>query len=156
MLFEFRHEVILIFGKYPVQPSCLNLRCSFSGFFQSLSCIALSLLLGLMVMFQIMLAAGLPLGQAAWGGEQGKVLPEKYRIASAASSLVLIFSILVVLSETGVINLFGATFSNIYMWVLTVYLGIGIVMNAVSRSKIERLWAPVVAIMFILCLLIQF
>jgi hypothetical protein len=27
-------------------------------------------------------------------------------------------------------------------------------MNAISRSKIERYWAPVIAVMFILCLMI--
>jgi hypothetical protein len=31
-------------------------------------------------------------------------------------------------------------------------VGTDIVMNALSRSKIERLWAPVVAVMFVLSL----
>jgi hypothetical protein len=116
--------------------------------------IALSLFLLFVAIFQILLATGAPYGEAAWGGQKGKVLPRNYRIASAFSCLFFIFSILVVLSATAIIDLFSSSFADGYMWFLTVYLGLGIFMNAISRSKIERLWAPVIAVMFVLSLLI--
>jgi hypothetical protein len=116
--------------------------------------ITLSFFLLLIAIFQIALAAGAPYGEAAWGGRQGKILPRNYRIASALSCVFFFFSILVVLSATGIIDLFNSSFANGYMWFLTVYLGLGIIMNAISRSKIERFWAPVIAVMFILCLMI--
>jgi hypothetical protein len=116
--------------------------------------IALSLFLLFFAIFQILLATGAPYGEAAWGGRQGKILPRNYRIASVFSCLFFIFSILVVLSATGTIDLFSSSFVDGYMWFLTVYSGLGIIMNAISRSKIERYWAPVIAVMFILCLMI--
>jgi hypothetical protein len=114
--------------------------------------IALTSLLGFLVIFQILLALGFPLGKAAWGG-QHKVLPTKLRIASGISVAVFIFAILIVLSKAEIITLFATTLSTVVLWILTVYFGIGIVMNAISRSKIERIWAPVVAAMCLLSLL---
>jgi hypothetical protein len=116
--------------------------------------IALSSFLLLIAVFQILLALGAPYGEAAWGGRQGKILPRNYRIASAFSCLFFIFSILVVLSATAIIDLFSSSFADGYMWFLTVYLGLGIIMNAISRSKIERYWAPVIAVMFVICIII--
>lgn len=116
--------------------------------------ITLSIFLLFFAVFQILLASGSPYGEAAWGGRQGKVLPKNYRIASVFSCLFFIFSILVVLSATGIIDLFSSSFADGYMWFLTIYLGLGIIMNAISRSKKERYWAPVIAVMFILCLMI--
>lgn len=116
--------------------------------------IALSLFLLLFAIFQLLLVMGAPYGEAAWGGRQGKILPRNYRIASVFSCLFFIISILVVLSATGIIDLFSSSFVDGYMWFLTIYLGLGIIMNAISRSKIERYWAPVIAVMFILCLMI--
>jgi hypothetical protein len=116
--------------------------------------IVLSIFLLFFAIFQILLATGAPYGEAAWGGRQGKVLPRNYRIASVFSCMFFLFSILVVLSITGIIDFFNSPFVDRYMWFLTVYLGLGIFMNAISRSKIERLWAPVIAVVFILCLMI--
>lgn len=116
--------------------------------------VALSLFLLLFAIFQLLLVIGAPYGEAAWGGRQGKILPRNYRIASVFSCLFFIFSILVVLSSTVIIDLFSSSFADGYMWFLTVYMGLGIIMNAISRSKIERYWAPVIAVMFIMCLMI--
>lgn len=116
--------------------------------------IFLSFFLLLFAVFQLLLASGAPYGEAAWGGQKGRILPRNYRIASIFSCLFFIFSILVALSATEIIDLFSSSFTNGYMWFLTVYLGLGIIMNAISRSKIERYWAPVIAFMFVLSLMI--
>lgn len=116
--------------------------------------ITLSLLLLFFAIFQFLLVLGLPYGEASWGGQQGKILPRKYRIASALSVPFFVFSMLIVLSGSGVIELFKVSFVDGYMWFLTIYLGLGIIMNAISRSKVERLWTPVITIMFILSLMI--
>ena len=116
--------------------------------------VALSLLLLFFAVFQILLVTGAPYGEAAWGGQKGKVLPRNYRIASVFSCLFFIFYTLVVLSATGIKDVFSSSFTDGYMWFLTAYLGLGIFMNAISRSKKERYWAPVIAVMFILSLMI--
>ena len=116
--------------------------------------ILLSIFLAGLLLFQILLALGLPYGEYAWGGQQGKVLPRKYRVASVFSSMFFLFSIHMTLSKTGVVAEVNPTFVNGFMWFLTAYLGLGVVINAISRSKKERIWAPVVALMFVLSLLI--
>ena len=115
--------------------------------------VALSILMGIQVIFQLLLAAGVPWGRAAWGG-QHKVLPAGYRIGSLFAALFFVFAILITLSRGGIIRLFGLGMSTVFFWIYTIYFGIGIVMNAISRSKVERIWAPVVAAMFVLSLLL--
>jgi hypothetical protein len=115
--------------------------------------IALSVLMGVQVVFQTLLAAGVPWGRAAWGGQHA-VLPTGFRIGSVFSALFFGFSMLVTLSRGEVISLFGRGVTTVFFWIYTIYFGIAIVMNALSRSKIERVWAPVVAVMFVLSLLL--
>jgi hypothetical protein len=112
----------------------------------------LALLLGMFVIFQLLLALGFPYGELAWGGQNGKILPTKLRIASLFSSLFFVFSILCVLSYAEIINLLPPSTTSKFMWFLAVYLFIGIFMNAFSRSKPERIWAPVIGLMFLLTL----
>jgi len=115
--------------------------------------IILSIMLLVVAVFQILLVAGQPLGKAAWGG-QHRILPTKLRYASAFAALFLIFSAVVTLAAAGIIDAFNPSFARGYLWFLTAYSGVGIIMNAVSRSKIERLWAPYIATMFVLGLII--
>jgi hypothetical protein len=53
--------------------------------------------------FQVLLAAGLPLGHAAFGGANA-VLPPKLRFASAASSLVFFLALYVALAQGGLLE----------------------------------------------------
>ena len=109
--------------------------------------------MGIQVIFQALLAAGVPWGRAAWGG-QNDVLPTGYRIGSVLSALFFIFAILITLSRGDIIGFFGYGLTTVFFWIFTIYFGIGIVMNAFSRSRIERIWAPIVAVMFVLSLLL--
>ena len=118
--------------------------------------VLLSLLLGVFAVFHILLALGFPYGQASWGGRQGKVLPRNYRFASFLSGLFFVFAIFVVLSEAGFVKLFSSNFSNSILWFLTVFMGVSIFMNAFSPSKVERRWVPIISLIFILCLYMQF
>lgn len=53
-----------------------------------LASVLAALVLSFVAIFQILLAIGLPLGEAAWGGTH-RVLPPHLRVASALSSLLL-------------------------------------------------------------------
>lgn len=118
--------------------------------------IALVLLLVGLALFQVLLALGAPLGEAAWGGKHKNVLPAKLRISSAFSALLVLFMLSVVLSSAGVVAIYPDVFETIVLWIMTVYFAIGIVMNAVSKSKIERLWSPYSAVLCILCFLVVY
>jgi hypothetical protein len=111
--------------------------------------LACVLLAGLAV-FQGLLVAGAPLGRFAWGG-QHRVLPTGLRIGSVASiaSYVLIAVVCVAAARqaTGV--------ADVAIWVLAGYFLLGIGLNAVSRSRPERLvMTPVVLALTVCCLVI--
>lgn len=114
-----------------------------------------ALALGVLALFQLGLAAGMPWGAAAWGGEHPGVLPARLRVASAVAGLVL-YPIIgaVVLSAAGIIGDWLPFDPTVAMWVLAAFFALGIVMNAVSRSPIERVWSPVSALLAICCAVI--
>ena len=103
--------------------------------------------------FQAAIAAGAPLGRAAWGGTHVR-LPQRLRVASAVAVVFWIVAALVVLARAG----FDASpvpfsASRWATWILVVLLPIGAVMNAASRSPWERfLWAPIALVLGVLCL----
>lgn len=94
--------------------------------------------LGLLAALQIALVAGAPLGNYAWGG-QHKVLPAKLRFGSAFS--IIIYAILAsfILSKSGIwVIITNNTVLIVGLWITTLYLSLGIFLNAISRSKRER------------------
>ncbi|MDN3496832.1 hypothetical protein QL996_12900 [Planococcus sp. APC 4015] len=99
--------------------------------------LALTVVLVALAIFQIALAAGAPMGRFAWGG-QHRVLPARLRVGSLVS--VLIYAVIAVIAwdRVGAVDLFPSLFSGVAMWVIFAYFVLGILMNAISRSKPER------------------
>ena len=113
-----------------------------------------SLLLAGLAVFQGLLVAGAPLGRFAWGG-QNDVLPTNLRIGSAVSIALYAGFAVLILQAAGVVSVLPDGFVDVAIWVLTGYLLLGIVMNAISRSRPERLlMTPVVAVLAAACLLL--
>ena len=111
-------------------------------------------LLAALAVFQGLLVAGLPLGRFAWGG-QNEVLPTGLRIGSAVSIALYAFFAVLVLQTAGVISPLPDGFADVAIWVLTGYFVLGIVMNAISRSRPERLtMTPVVTLLAGSCLVL--
>ena len=112
-------------------------------------------LLVVVIGFQIALAAGAPWGKAAYGGGWEGVLPMGIRINSAVFG-VLIYPIVVlyVLDIGGVATVDWRPGSRtLVIWVLVVFFAIGTLMNAISRSRIERIiWTPIVGVLLVCCL----
>lgn len=118
--------------------------------------IAVGLLL-VIVIFQIALALGAPLGDMAWGGRNPGVLPMRLRIASGVVALVIYPLIaLVVLGAAGVIEAewLPRAVRAPLMWGLTGFLGLGALANFASRSPTERVWGPVALGIAICCAII--
>ena len=99
--------------------------------------IVLLAILVLLAAFQIALAAGVPWGHFAWGG-QHRVLPRRLRIGSLFSVAIYALIALLVLDRVGQIDVLPDLFARIAMWVVFAYFVIGIVMNALSKSRPER------------------
>jgi hypothetical protein len=109
-------------------------------------------LLAALAVFQGLLVAGLPLGRFAWGG-QNEVLPAGLRIGSAVSiALYAVFAVLI-LHAAGRMTFLPDGVVSVAMWVLAGFFVLGIAMNAISRSRSERLvMTPVVVLLAASCL----
>ena len=92
---------------------------------ESAAFVLASVIAGLCVL-QIALGAGAPLGRFAWGGAHER-LPAPLRVVSLVSLLV-----------------YGA-------WLVAGFLSLGVVMNALSRSKPERFTMTPVALVLAAC-----
>ena len=117
--------------------------------------IVFTVLMAGLIIFQVALIAGAPLGHFAWGG-QDRVLPMQKRLGSAISiGLYLIFAVLV-LQRAGLANVLPwPGIVVVATWVLAGYFALGIVLNAVSRSRPERLtMAPLSAVLTVLTVIV--
>ena len=108
-----------------------------------------------MATYQILLAVGLPLGHAAFGGANA-VLPSKLRAASAMSALLFFAAFYVVLARGG---LFGVASESapvrIGIWVFAAIFGLSTLANAASRSRWERfLMAPIGLVLTACCVVV--
>jgi hypothetical protein len=113
-----------------------------------------ALVLSFAVIFQILLAIGLPLGQAAWGGTH-RVLPPRLRIASALSSLPLGLAAWIVLARTGLVTIpWQSSVVRVGTWVVFCFLILNTVSNFVSKSRIERTVMTPAAFVCSVCLLV--
>lgn len=98
---------------------------------------ALAILIGL-VGFQLLLAAGTPLGKLAWGGGR-RVLDPPLRIASLIAALTYVLIALVLLEAAGLVDVVASQdLVRVAIWVVAALFGVGVVMNAISRSPAER------------------
>ncbi|MCZ2857095.1 hypothetical protein [Blastococcus sp. VKM Ac-2987] len=113
--------------------------------------LACVLLAGLAV-FQVLLAAGRPLGRFAWGG-QHDVLPRGLRVGSAVSVVLYALFAVVILQAAGLLAVLPAAVADIGIWVLTGYFALGILLNGISRSRPERfVMTPLVLLLAACCL----
>lgn len=86
-----------------------------------------------------MLAFGRPWGRLAWGGANA-VLSSKMRLASGLSTFIYLAFGWIILEQAGLISILGSPqWLGSVVWALAAYLFIGVLMNAVSRSRPERL-----------------
>lgn len=112
-------------------------------------------LLAVLAAFQLALALGAPWGRLAWGGQQSGVLPAGKRIGSAVSILVYALIATIALGRVGLLDWYPAAFTQVGMWIAFGVLALGVLMNAISRSKPERYtMTPVALALAVLALLI--
>lgn len=101
--------------------------------------------------FQLLLASGRPWGKYAWGGYH-EVLPTKLRLASTASMLIFLLAALIILDRVNLIDVYSDEgFISQAAWALAGWLGIGVLMNAASKSQSERkLMTPIAMVLALL------
>jgi hypothetical protein len=101
-------------------------------------------LLAMLAAFQLALAAGLPFGRFAWGG-QNKVLPARLRVGSALSVVAYAIFAFVALERADITSVITVPLvAIIAMWVIAGFLALSILPNLASKSRHEkRLMVPV-------------
>ena len=116
--------------------------------------IIFSILTGIVIIFHACLAAGLPWGAASMGGKfQGKY-PPKMRVVAVINILILLFIAIIGLSRANLLFTPMMSFSKPAMWVVVAFFVIATVMNTITPSKIERIWAPVAGMQLITSIII--
>ena len=108
--------------------------------------IAASLILAGLGLFQAALAFGTPLGRFAWGG-QNERLPLGLRAASAMTIPIYALIAIVLHDRAGVVEMLPDDAARIGAWVVVGYFVLGVGMNAVSRSRPERMVMTPVALL---------
>ena len=103
----------------------------------SVAAIVATLVLAALAVLQVLVAAGRPYGRLVWGG-QHETLPRRLRVGSAVSVVVYAAMAWVLLARAEIFGPFKP-FVGIATWVLFGYFAIGIALNAISRSRPERL-----------------
>jgi hypothetical protein len=105
--------------------------------------------------FQALLAAGAPLGRAAWGGVHER-LPSRLRIASLVSAVVLSGAAVIVMAAAGVLSFpLGDLVLGWGPWVLAALLALSALGNLASRSRPERtIMGPLSLLLAFLCVVV--
>ena len=105
--------------------------------------------------FQVALAAGAPLGRAAWGGAVAR-LPSRLRRASAVSALIWLVAAVVILGRVGIeIVPLPAVVTTVGAWVLVVVSVLGAIVNFASSGSWERFgWGPLALVLAFLSLVV--
>ncbi|MBG0510475.1 hypothetical protein I3J13_16970 [Agrobacterium sp. MOPV5] len=115
-----------------------------------------TLILLALSLFQIALAAGAPFGRLAWGGAH-RVLPVRRRIASASAPLIYAFFASFPLQKAGYAHIWPSGWIEPGIWIIACYLAVSAGLNAMSKSRPERLvMTPVAAVLAILFFIVAF
>jgi len=120
----------------------------------SLSAIIFAGLTAIVIIFQGCLAAGVPWGEASMGGRYPGKYPPKMRVVAIINILILLFIAAIVLAEADLLLPQLKSISGFAIWVIAGFFVIGTVLNTITPSKIERIWAPVALVQLIACVLV--
>ena len=114
-----------------------------------------AVVLGALVCFQALLAAGVALGDFAWGGQYSGALPTSLRWASLVAIVILGLAGWVVLARADLVAP-GSTGRAIRIaaWVFTGYFVLNTVMNVLSKSPPERLTMTPASTILVVCFFI--
>jgi hypothetical protein len=108
-----------------------------------------------LVVFHFVIAIGMPVGKACWGGAS-EVVPTGLRTASAVATFVYLFFASVLVQVGGFRDVgYSETFCCRVTWVLFGLMVLGSVLNWLSRSPLERyIWGPFTVVFAISCLVL--
>jgi hypothetical protein len=110
--------------------------------------IAVTVLTALGVL-QVLVAAGRPYGRLVWGGRH-ETLPRRLRVGSALSVLVYA-AIAGILAVRAAAPGIAAEWITVLVWIFAAYFALGVVVNGISRSRLERAVMTPVCVVLAVC-----
>jgi len=115
-----------------------------------------TILFGVLIVLQLLIAAGILPITMAWGGRQ-QILTVPLRIASLAAAVILGFLGYVIRRRAGLVGGFPIpTTITILSWITTAYMALNTVMNLASTSKAEKiLFTPISFVLALSCMLVS-
>ncbi|WP_154853518.1 hypothetical protein [Cyclobacterium xiamenense] len=113
------------------------------------SLILFTALTGIVILFQLGLAASMPWGAASMGGKYPGKYPPKMRLVAIVNAVILGGMLVIAWVRAGRVFPELQSISSVGIWVMVVFFALGTVMNAITPSKIERIWVPVVLLQLI-------
>ena len=119
-----------------------------------IAAIVAAVILASLICFQLLLAAGLPLGRAAWGG-QHRIPPAKLRWGSIAAVVVLGVAAWVVLARADLVAPGAeATVIRVTTWVFAGHQVLNTLMNIVAKSPAERYVMTPTSVLLVACFIV--
>jgi hypothetical protein len=116
----------------------------------SISAMVFTILIFIVVLFQLALALGMPWGSYAMGGKFPGKYPPGMRMGAIVQAIVLLAIASIVLSRSGFIFTAWDSFANKAIWFVIAFSTISTVLNLITRSKWERrIWAPVSVLLLV-------
>jgi len=109
-----------------------------------IAAILFAILIGVVILFQFGLMAGLPWGEYAMGGKFPGRYPPAMRAACVVQIAILALLGLIVLSHAGQLLTEWHSFASRAIWFVVGFSAVATVLNLITKSKRERaIWAPV-------------
>jgi hypothetical protein len=103
--------------------------------------------------FQLSLALGAPWGRYAMGGAFPGVFPPAMRVAALVQVAVIGVLALIVLSRAGLALPAWRRAAGPLTWAVVALLAVGVMLNLITPSALERLiWAPIAILLFLAAL----
>ncbi len=114
-----------------------------------------TILIGIVILFQIGLVIGMPWGEYAMGGRFPGTYPWKMRLGSIIQIIILFFFAYIVLIRAEIVSSRYDEFSMTAIWFVVCFLVLAVVLNLITPSKKERaIWAPTSIILLVTSLIV--
>ncbi|MFW6135018.1 MAG: hypothetical protein ACOC5R_05530 [Elusimicrobiota bacterium] len=123
----------------------------------TIAAIIFTILISIVIVFQIGLVIGMPWGEYAMGGRFTGTYPWKMRLGSMIQIVILFFFAFIVLLRAGIIRSRYDGFSITAIWLVVGFLVLSVVLNFITPSKKERaIWGPISILLLVTSLIVAF
>lgn len=123
----------------------------------TVAAIIFSILILIIVLFQIGLAIGMPWGEYTMGGYFPGRFPWRLRLLAIIQAVLLVLFAIIVLDKADVFHLGIYLIPSFAIWVVVAFSFFTTILNSITKSKKEkRIWFPISVLMIITSLIVAF